>query len=387
MIFTNAHIYSDKMTFRDGSFQVQDGIFQKISFEETIPASAGETVVDLKGKLVLPGLIDIHNHGNSGYDFSTCDYEGLEEIAGYLGRNGITSFAATSMTMAYEKLEAAYHNAAKLYHRQQYGHLKASRLIGINMEGPYFSYGKKGAQDPKYLRLPDVEGFLKLYEESGRLICLADVAPELEGGMEYIRKISPICTVSIAHTEADYDTVCDAFACGATHMTHLFNGMNSIHHRKPGPVAAAFDTPGVFVELICDGIHIHPSVIRMVFQLFRGRVILISDALAACGKTDGRYELGEQIVTVKGPYATLDDGTIAGSISNLYKMFQNAVKFGVALEDAIAACTINPAKQCHAAEMTGSITVGKYADFLVADRDLHLEKVYIQGDLIKNDTF
>ena len=451
MRFTNANLFING-SFVKGSFEVRDGRFGRIEISDqdkrsgklTIAASGAfrtgkklqdgrndaadrqgnlgipalidlqsrpviQEHIDLQGRLVIPGLIDLHGHGNSGYDFSTCDLEGLKTMAGYLAKNGITSFAPASMTMPYDRLERAFSNAAQLHALQaegtsgcscsarpdglslasglinsfgSEGSYGTSRLVGINMEGPFFSHGKKGAQDPHFLKAPDYEGFRQLYDGCGGLIRIVDVAPELDGAMEFIRKASELCTVSVAHTEADYETVLDAFANGAGQMTHLFNGMNGIHHRSPGPIGAAFDTPEIYVELICDGIHVAPSVIRMVFELFRGRVILISDALACCGMPDGRFLLGEQEVTLKDHRATLADGTLAGSASNLFDMLRNAVSFGIPLEEAILSATANPARQLGAANELGSIEEGKKADFLICSESLQLEAVYMEGDRI-----
>ena len=407
MRFINGEIFYDG-AFRKGGFEVQGDRFGRIMISDDesgledcrtkqSPHADADTVCDLQGALVLPGLIDLHGHGNSGFDFSTCDLPGLQTMARYLAENGITSFAPASMTMPYEYLEKAFQNARALRDMQKAAAGKGnrmSRLVGINMEGPYFSYGKRGAQDPKYLRAPDIEEFRKLYESSGGLIKLVDVAPELDGAMDFIREAADFTVVSVAHTEADYETTCKAFARGASQMTHLFNGMPGIHHRNPGPVSAAYDTPKVYVELICDGIHIAPPVIRMVFQLFRGRVILISDALACCGMPEGHYQLGDQEITLQknrcqsgesgiiaqGYRATLADGTLAGSASNVSDMLKNAVSFGIPLEEAVAAATINPARQLGIDTETGEIREGKKADFLVVSKDLELRQVYIEGN-------
>lgn len=389
MKFTNARIFVDG-NFHNGSFVVSNSRFQDIRFSQPNP---GERALlpdiadlldstDLNGALVIPGLMDIHGHGNSGYDFSTCSFDGLLTMAEYLGKNGVTSFAPTSMSMPDSVLSEAFSHARRLREMQTESTEGRSRLVGIHMEGPYFSHGKRGAQNTDYLKVPDIDGFRKLYEDCDHLIKLVDVAPELDGAMEFIQEAASLCRVSIAHTEADYNTTLEAFANGATHMTHLFNGMNGIHHRAPGPVVAALETPGVFVELICDGIHIHPSMIRLVFNLFPDRVILISDALGCCGMPDGDYELGEQSFRLEHHRATLPDGTLAGSSSNLFDMLKNVVSFGIPLEKAIPAATINPARQLGLDEELGSIAEGKKADFLVCTESLQLKSVYIDGALV-----
>lgn len=373
MILKNGCIFTEE-GFRQSSIGVQNGKFVSVGKCDK------EEILDLTGKYVLPGLIDIHGHGNSGYDFSTCDENGLRTMAVYLAKNGITSFAPASMTVSYDSLRTAYRHALHLNKNRAE---KEAKVAGIHMEGPFFSYGKRGAQNPEYLKQPDFKAFKELFDSCEGLIKIVDVAPELEGAMGFIQEASELCTVSVAHTESDYEVASEAFEKGASHVTHLFNGMNGIHHRKPGVPLAALEKENVYAELICDGIHIHPSVIRMVFQLFAGRVVMISDALSCCGREDGIYDLGGLTVTLKGRKATLEDGTLAGSATNLFEMMKNAFSFGIPVEEAIRACTINPAKQIRASEQIGSIAVGKCADFLICDDEWNLESVYIEGQRIK----
>jgi len=227
-----------------------------------------------------------------------------------------------------------------------------------------------------------MEGFNRLNAGCEGLIKIACVAPELEGAMDFIESVRDTCTVSIAHTECAYDTAKEAFAKGATQLTHLFNGMPSLHHRNPGPIAVGAEESNVFAELICDGVHIHPSVVRLAFKLFPERIILISDSLAGCGMGDGTYDLGEQKVIIKGPLATLEDGTIAGSVSNLFQMVRNAISFGIPESTAILSATINPAKQIGEDKAIGSIKEGKNADFVVCDEKLNIKTVYINGEKV-----
>ena len=373
MNFYNGKIFDVKtLEYKEGGFSIENGKFTKVS-------SCIKDGVDLRGKKIIPGLIDVHGHGNSGFDFSMCDLEGLKTMARYLASNGITSFAATNMTAPFDMLKSAYQNALYIHKNREENE---ARVLGINMEGPFFSYNKRGAQNPEFLAKPDINVFKKLNDSCENLIKIVCVAPETEGAMDFIKEVSGTCTVSVAHTEADYDLTLKAFENGANHMTHLFNGMVGIHHRNPGPVLAAHDTKDVYVELICDGVHINPAVIRAVFKLFEGRVIIISDSLACCGLSDGRYEMCGLAVNLKGLHATLDDGTLAGSVTNLYQMMKNAIKFGIDEGQAIKACTINPATQMKAANEVGSIDEGKAADFIVCDDDLNIEAVYIAGKKI-----
>lgn len=375
MLFKNAKIFTEDFRFVSGHFIVENGRFGKISAGTT-----EEDGIDLGGAYVIPGLIDVHNHGNSNADFSDGDYEGLCRMATYLGKNGITSFAPASMTLPYDVLATAFDTAARLHAEKPRG---SSKLQGIQMEGPFFSEKKKGAQNGAYLRLPDFEAFKKLYDGCGGLVRIVDVAPELEGAEEFVRQASELCTVSMAHTDSDYEHAKAAVDAGATHLTHMYNGMPSIHHRKPGVIGAAAENPKVRAELICDGIHVHPSAIRMAFAMFGGeRMVLISDALRCCGMPDGVYDLGGQATYLKGKTCTLADGTLAGSVTNLFDCMRNVISYGIAPADAIRAASYNPACALGLDKEIGSIAPGKCADFIVCGEDFERREVYIDGEKV-----
>ncbi len=375
MFFKNANIYTQDFTFQMGAFSVENGKFHEVLAQD-VPADA----IDLEGAYVIPGLVDVHNHGNSNQDFSDGNYEGLKTMASYLASVGVTSFAPATMTLPYDVLAKAFANGKALHDEAPAGH---SRLMGIQMEGPFFSMKKKGAQNGAYLKNPDFEAFKKLQEDCGGMVRIVDVAPELPGSVEFIEKAKELCTVSVAHTDANYDEAKAAFDAGATHVTHLFNAMPPINHRAPGVIPAAAENPNVRAEIICDGLHIHPASIRLAFSAFGAeRMILISDALRCCGMPDGEYELGGQQVFLAGGVARLADGTIAGSATNLFECMRNAISFGIAPEDAVRAASWNPACAIGAQEEIGSIAPGKMADFVVCNKDFSRKAVYMDGQLV-----
>lgn len=369
MRYENGWIFADGRFVR-GGFSVENGRFAHVL--EDVPGPAE----DLDGALVIPGLVDIHVHGCAGADFSDGDYAGLVRMARHLARRGVTSFAPASMTLPYDALDKAFHAAARL---RREGLADGARLMGIQMEGPFLSREKRGSQNPAYLRLPDWDRFLRLYDAAEGLLRIVDVAPELPGAVEFTRRASEKCRVSVAHTAAGYDQAAAVFDAGATHLTHLFNAMSGIHHRHPGPIGAASERENVTAELICDGIHVHPSAVRMAFRLFPGRICLISDALRCCGMADGSYSLGGQEILLSGGVARLTGGTIAGSAADLYQCMRRAVSFGIPREQAVWAVTALPARVIGRESETGAIADGRAADFVICGGELEPEAVYLGG--------
>lgn len=372
MFYKNARIFTSDFQFHTGAFEVQAGRFAQV-----LPREVPEDAIDLKGATVIPGLVDVHSHGNSGADFSDGDYEGLKKMAAYYAQCGVTSFAPASMTLPYDVLETAFLNALRLADECPLGH---SRIMGIQMEGPYFSYKKRGAQNPDYLKEPDFEGFKKLYEGCGGLVRIVDVAPELPGAAEFVEKASKLCTVSIAHTDSDYDHAKAAIDAGVTHLTHLYNAMPGIHHRNPGVIPAAVENPNVQAEIICDGYHIHPASVRLAFTMFKNRMILVSDSGRCAGMPEGtQFQLGGQDAWLREGVARLADGTIACSATNLWTCLCNTISWGVPEEEALRAATFNPAKAIGADLEIGSIAEGKMADFIITDGDYSCKRVFIAG--------
>lgn len=369
MRYENGWIFADGRFVR-GGFSVENGRFAHVL--EDVPGPAE----DLDGALVIPGLVDIHVHGCAGADFSDGDYAGLVRMARHLARRGVTSFAPASMTLPYDALDKAFHAAARL---RREGLADGARLMGIQMEGPFLSREKRGSQNPAYLRLPDWDRFLRLYDAAEGLLRIVDVAPELPGAVEFTRRASEKCRVSVAHTAAGYDQAAAVFDAGATHLTHLFNAMSGIHHRHPGPIGAASERENVTAELICDGIHVHPSAVRMAFRLFPGRICLISDALRCCGMADGSYSLGGQEILLSGGVARLTGGAIAGSAADLYQCMRRAVSFGIPREQAVWAATALPARVIGRESETGAIADGRAADFVICGGELEPEAVYLDG--------
>ena len=376
MIIKNAKIYTPEHTFRTGDLVIREGRIVYGSAPEE-----GEEVLDAGGAYALPGLVDIHFHGAVGHDFCDGDEAGLQAIADFEASKGVLAICPATMTFSEEILNGIMDMAAA--HKNGSG----ADLVGINMEGPYISPSKIGAQNPKYVQGADVEMFRRLQARSGGLIKLVDIAPEEPGNLDFIRACSEEVRISIAHTCTDYATAKEAFAAGASHMTHLYNAMPGITHREPGPIIAALEDHAE-VELITDGVHIHPAMVRFTFNTFGDdRVILIADSMMACGLPDGSYSLGGQAVTVRGPRATLTEhpDVIAGSATCLYDCMRHAVKeMGVPLESTVRAASENPAKSIGVDSDYGSLAAGRYGNVILADEDLNILTVVQKGKVISS---
>ena len=372
MFYTNARIFVDN-EFRMGAFEVVDGKFGAI-LPENVPADA----IDLGGATVIPGLIEVHSHGCAGADFSDGDYEGLKAMAKQYAAWGVTSFAPASMTLPYDVLEKAFATAKRLVEENIEG---LSVLRGIQMEGPFFCYAKRGAQNADYLKNPDFEGFKALYDGCDGLVRIVDVAPELPGAAEFVAQASKLCTVSIAHTDSDYDHAKAAVDAGVTHLTHLYNAMPAIHHRNPGVIPAAVENAKVQAEIIADGYHIHPSSVRLAFTMFKDRMILVSDSGRCAGKDEGyQFDLGGQMAELRGGVAKLvGTNTIACSASNLWTCLCNAISWGIPEEEAVRAATYNPACALGVQDKVGSIATGKVADFLICADGYTGKRVFLAG--------
>ena len=370
MILQNALVYTPRHTFERGTIVIRDGRIVPFAAPEE-----GEEVLDAEGLYALPGLVDIHFHGAMGKDFCDGTEEAIQTLADFEASKGVLAICPATMTYPEEILNKVMDAAAA--HKNG----KGADLVGINMEGPFISPAKKGAQAAENILHCDYEFFRELQSAAKGLIKLVDLAPEEPGAMEFIEKAKDETVISIAHTAADYDTAKEAIERGASHATHLYNAMPPFTHRNPGVIGAVRDSDKCHAELICDGVHIHPSVIRATFAMFGAeRMILISDSMRATGLEDGEYTLGGQPVTVKGNLATLHDGTIAGSATNLMDCVRFVVReAGISLEDAVMCAAENPAKEIGIFGEAGSITVGKRADFVLLDKDLNIVSVYIDG--------
>ncbi len=371
MRIKNVKVYTEEQIFRPGEIFIEGGRFVR---QEEKP---GE-ILDGEGCLAIPGLIDIHFHGCMGHDFCDGTWEALETLAGYQASVGVTAMAPATMSLPIEELKRILSVAAA--YKKAGG--SGADLLGINMEGPFISRAKKGAQNGAHIIPASLEAFHRFQQAAGGLVKYIAVAPEEPGALAFVRQAAKEAVVSLAHTDADYDTAKAAFDAGASHAVHLYNGMSAFGHRNPGVVGAAADSAHVMAELICDGIHVHPSAVRAAFKMFGSRrIILVSDSMRATGMPDGEYSLGGQAVRVAGKRATLaSGGALAGSVTNLMDCLCTAVReMGIPLEEAVACATANPAKSLGVYGQYGSVSPGKKANLVLLDTSLKVHTVIKDG--------
>lgn len=375
-IIKNGEVYTKDFTFKKVNIILDgDTIVDMVEEDHALEKYKDARIIDAEGLLIIPGLVDVHFHGCVGYDFCDGTIEAISSIAEFQKKHGVAAICPATMTLPKERLMAICKNASE-YKKISANEEGKAKLKGIHLEGPFISKDRVGAQNPKFVHVPDVAFLQDLINESGDLVKLTTIAPETEGAIRCINELKDKIRFSIGHTVADYDIAMKAYAAGAKHATHLYNAMTGLNHRDPGVVGAARDNKDVTVELICDGIHIHPSVVRATFKMFgRDRVILISDSMRACGMEDGEYELGGLPVIKKGNEARLRSGELAGSVTNVYDCMVKAIEFGIRKEDAIKAATYNPAKAIGILDEFGSIEVGKTPGLVLVNSKFEIENV------------
>ncbi len=350
-----------------GNIEITEGIITDIT-----PSEAA----DDDGLLLLPGFVDIHSHGGSGRDFCDGNEESLAELSMHYARHGVTSVCPTTMTLPGDVLEGIFTALAAFKDKE-----KGARFLGVNMEGPFISKAKCGAQDPKNAIPADIALFDKL--NGIYPIALVDVAPETENALPFAEYAKDKTVVSIAHTNATYEEAFEGIRHGFSHATHFLNAMTPFTSRAPGVAGAVLESNNVTAELICDGYHLNEGTLRILFKLLgEDRIAVISDSLSSADYPDGEYTLGGQAVFVREGKAHLADGTIAGSTSNLFDEFKNLLSFGVPFESALKSCSITPARIIGADSLCGSIEEGKNADFILVDRDMNITNVMVGGEFL-----
>ncbi len=356
-----------------------DEKIQKIVPENDINTEEYE-VIDAEGKLVAPGLVDIHIHGYLGEDASDGSVEGLRKMAAGIAKNGVTSWCPTTMTIAKDEILKAFDTAREVKAEKTcYG----AKILGINCEGPFINPSKKGAQPGEYILPPDGDFIVA----NADILKLFTVAPEMEGAKECIQQVSEDGRVlaSMGHTGASFEEACAGIEAGVRHTTHLFNAMTALQHRNPGVVGAALSDERVSCELIADTFHVNLGLYKLVAKAKGDKLCLITDCMRAGGMEDGDYTLGGQHVIKTGIQCLLEDGTIAGSVLKLNEAVRNLkAHTDLSLPEVFACASLNPAKAIGEAQRIGSLAVGKCADIIICDDEIQVETTIINGEVFEN---
>lgn len=333
---------------------------------------------DVAEGVIVPGFIDVHVHGGDGADFMDATEEAAARVARFHATEGTTAMAATTLSATREDL----HDAVSVIARASRGRIaNGAEVCAIHLEGPYINVKRAGAQNVASIRPADIHELAALLAEGPHLRWLMTIAPEIGGARALIEHFRDRIVFSVGHTAGDYGDAVAALEWGATHFTHLFNAMTPLDHRKPGIVGAALNAIDVTAELIADGVHVHPAVLRIATMAMPRRIALITDAVRACGMPDGTYKLYEHEITVADGAARLADGTLAGSVLTMRRAVQNMVELaGIPLELVLPLATEVPARILGVAGRKGKIAPGYDADLVVLSPQFAIEATYLRGE-------
>lgn len=381
-ILMNAKIYEENGMIPNGFIQIGDMKIQKIGTMSDYHQHDDDKVMDLQGKTVIPGFIDVHVHGAAGADAMDGELSSLQTMTEVLPWEGTTGFLATTMTQSDEKISKALTTAAQfIRHGQSPGQ---AEVLGIHLEGPFLNPKMAGAQPLEYIIPPNQELFLKWQDLAQGMIKQVTIAPEMEGGLDFASFLKELgMVVSIGHSAATFMEVKQAVKAGATQVTHLFNQMKGLHHREPGVVGAALLLDELYAELIVDGIHVCPEMIQFAYRNKKEKLILITDSMRAKCLHNGEYDLGGQKVFVQGRTAVLENGALAGSVLKLSDAVKNILNFceGSSLVNIVRMAAVNPAKQLNLYGRKGSIRTGKDADLVILDKNNDVIMTFCRGKL------
>lgn len=359
----------------DGEVVVEDGRISSVAPASKSPFLGGtDDVFELGDRWLVPGYVDPHVHGGGGAQCNTSDVDEIAEVARFHARHGTTGLLATTVAAPTEELESALSTIARC---------TAPTLLGAHLEGPFLSAERPGAMDPGLFVDPDATRLGRLLEAGAGRVRVMTLAPELSGSLELVRVMADAgIVVSVGHTDATYAEVRDAVRAGARGATHVFNAMPPFRHREPGAVGAVLDLPEVSCELICDGVHVDPVAMRLLYRAKGAAgVRLVTDAMAAAGMPDGEYRLGGRPVRVAGGRAVLEGGgSIAGSTLTMEAALQNAVRFlGVSVQQAVLMASTNSARLLGLQGRKGEISARADADLVVLDERLAVQATMVAG--------
>ena len=376
-LIENSRVWQEDGFVCGQTLVLRDGLIEGLEPRADLERQPGDRRIDGFGRYALPGFIDLHLHGGMGFDVMDGSHASLKGLCDFLIQGGVTSFLATTMTDSIERINAA------LAAMTSFAPCTASPFLGVHIEGPYLNPAYRGSQAEMHLREPKREEYMPWLETG--LIKMITMAPEIAGGAGLMRDaLTQGAAVSIGHSGADYDAATSCFAAGARQVTHTFNGMPGIHHRQPGLFVAALENPDVTFQIIPDGIHVHPAVVRMLVRLVGiERVVVITDAMLATGLGDGEYATGDVFVTVRDGQARTPSGGLAGSTLTMEGALRNMTRFcDLSLAQALPMLTRVPARSIGMYPQKGSLKPGADADLVIWDEDMGAQATFIAGELV-----
>ncbi|HJP93148.1 MAG TPA: N-acetylglucosamine-6-phosphate deacetylase [Pyrinomonadaceae bacterium] len=375
LILQNARVILPDQLFGAGSVEIQAGLITSIT---NGPSRTSSRIIDLSGLVLLPGFIDVHIHGAVGVDVLEARPDGLQEVSNYLASQGVTGWLPTFVPASDENYASAVAAIS-----QSMGN-DGARILGVHYEGPFVNTKQCGALHTEYFKTysrPEDLDFLVIPENAVRMITLA---PEISGGVELVRELNRRgWVISIGHTRADLKVLAEACDAGARHMTHFMNAMAPLHHRSPGPIAWGLSRDDVTFDLIADGLHLDPFMLRLLVRIKGARGIsLISDAIAAAGKGDGDYQIWGETISVKNGRTSNAAGSIAGSVISMLDAVRLLHSLGVSYVDLGQMAALNPARLLGLDRICGSIEVGKRADLVALDEKGRVRLTIVAGKVV-----
>lgn len=391
ILIRNANVITPYEILEKYAVSIENGKIKNIGKDDDFNKDDFDEVINAEDRYLSPGFIDVHNHGNFGYDTMDATFEALDSMSNFHLKNGVTGFLATTVTSSPEKTKEVIKTVADYIEVQNIeGEQKKidSQVLGIYLEGPYFSQIKKGAQPAEYIKKPDLEELKEFICLSNGNVKIVALAPEIPGAFEAISYLrAEGITIAAGHTNATFEEAKVGIDRGIKQVTHLYNGMKGFSHREPAVLGAALTDERVDCEMICDGIHLHTVAMQLAVKM-KGNsgIILISDAMMATGLEEGEYDLGSQKVSVKNGEARLSDGTLAGSTLTLNKAVYNMVHMvNVPLKDAVRMASLNPTRSIGLSNKKGSIEIGKDADLIIFDEGINVSTVIVNGKVLSFD--
>ncbi|MCY3865008.1 MAG: N-acetylglucosamine-6-phosphate deacetylase [Chloroflexi bacterium] len=377
ILIENSRVWQEDGFVCGQTLVLQDGRIEGLRPQAEVERQPGDRRIDGRRSYALPGFIDLHLHGSMGFDAMDGSLASLQGLCDFLIQGGVTSFLATTMTDSAERVNAALSALTAFAQRS------GAPLLGVHIEGPYLNPAYRGSQAERHLRQPKREEYMPWLETG--LVKMITMAPEIAGGEGLMREaLTQGATVSIGHSGADYDAATRYFAAGARQVTHAFNGMPGIHHRQPGLFVAALENPDVTFQIIADGIHVHPAVVRMLTRLVGAeRILVITDAMLATGLGDGQYATGDAFVTVTDGQARSAAGGLAGSTLTMQQALRNMMRFcDLSLAEALPMLTRVPARSIGMFPQKGSLQAGADADVIIWDEVRGAQMTFIEGELV-----